>query len=100
MSARHRSYRISPRARQDLDDIWLYTFQTWSKEQADSYYRGLVGCFPELASGAKRGRFSDSVRPGYRAFAYQSHFIVYKETDRLVTIIRVLHRRMNIEAHL
>jgi toxin ParE1/3/4 len=101
MSARQRPYRITPRARQDLDGIWFYTFQTWSKEQADIYYRGLVDCFPELASGAKRGRrIPENIRPGYRALAYQSHFIFYKETDRLITIARVLHRRMNIAAHL
>jgi toxin ParE1/3/4 len=32
-----RSYRISEKAIQDLDDIWLYTFETWSEIQADKY---------------------------------------------------------------
>ena len=31
-------YRISQQAIEDLDKIWLYTFNKWSKEQADRYF--------------------------------------------------------------
>jgi plasmid stabilization system protein ParE len=31
------AYYLSPLAEADLEDIWLYTFQTWSSEQADHY---------------------------------------------------------------
>ena len=31
-------YKISNEAQNDLENIWLYTFITWSKEQADRYY--------------------------------------------------------------
>ncbi len=31
---------------------------------------------------------------------FESHFIVYKADVRAVTIIRILHQRMNITAHL
>ena len=31
-------YRISEQAINDLNDIWVYTFHKWSKEQADRYY--------------------------------------------------------------
>jgi toxin ParE1/3/4 len=59
----------------------------------------LTGCFPELAANTKRGRKVDGIRPGYLVLALQSHFIVYRETDRLITTIGVLHRRMNIANH-
>ncbi len=35
MSGRVRPYRLSLRAQSDLEDIWLYTFENWSLEQAD-----------------------------------------------------------------
>jgi len=30
-------YRISVKAREDLENIWRYTFENWSQEQADRY---------------------------------------------------------------
>ena len=30
--------KISKEAEKDLEKIWLYTFETWSLEQADYYY--------------------------------------------------------------
>ena len=40
-----RTYRLFPLAEADLEEIWLYTFNNWSLEQADKYhakYRGRV----------------------------------------------------------
>ena len=31
-------YRISHEAIKDLNNIWVYTLNKWSKEQADRYY--------------------------------------------------------------
>ncbi|HTE33677.1 MAG TPA: type II toxin-antitoxin system RelE/ParE family toxin [Chryseolinea sp.] len=31
-------YTISKKAIPDLEEIWLYTVQNWSIEQADRYY--------------------------------------------------------------
>ena len=31
-------YKISQQAIDDLNDIWIYTFNKWSKKQADRYY--------------------------------------------------------------
>lgn len=36
-------YRISEQAINDLNDIWVYTFNKWSKEQADRYYEVIIG---------------------------------------------------------
>lgn len=36
------TYRISEKAIQDLEYIWLYTFETWNQEQADRYYNLLI----------------------------------------------------------
>ena len=32
------NYKISKQAEIDLENIWLYTFEEWSIEQADRYY--------------------------------------------------------------
>jgi toxin ParE1/3/4 len=31
-------YHVSEKAVQDIDNIWLYTFKSWSESQADKYY--------------------------------------------------------------
>ena len=36
-------YRISKQAIDDLNNIWVYTFHKWSKEQADRYYGLIIG---------------------------------------------------------
>lgn len=46
--ARYR-HAISHAAEADLDDIWLYTSQQWSVEQADTYYKQLIGTIEALA---------------------------------------------------
>ena len=32
-------YRISAKALEDIDKIWLYTLENWSLNQANHYYR-------------------------------------------------------------
>ncbi|ENN89627.1 plasmid stabilization system protein [Rhizobium freirei PRF 81] len=100
MSVKSRSCKLLPKARQDLEAIWRYTFETWSLQQANTYYSELIGCFPELAAGTARGRKVSGIKPDYLALACGSHFIIYKGDAQTLTIIRILHRRMNIAAHL
>jgi plasmid stabilization system protein ParE len=33
--------RLKPRARRDLNDIWFYSRERWSEEQANRYYAAL-----------------------------------------------------------
>ena len=35
-------YRISAKALEDLENIWIYSFRKWSKEQADKYHRLII----------------------------------------------------------
>ncbi|WP_436414160.1 type II toxin-antitoxin system RelE/ParE family toxin [Petrimonas sp.] len=36
------NYKISRQALLDIENIWLYTFENWSIEQADRYYNLLM----------------------------------------------------------
>lgn len=36
------SFRLTKEALLDLDQIWIYTLQNWSKKQADRYYDVLL----------------------------------------------------------
>jgi toxin ParE1/3/4 len=94
-------YRISEKALEDLEDIWLYTFKTWSQEQADRYYNLLINEFEYSASNFDYGRAADHIKQGYRTSKIKSHLIFYqKSDDGVIEIIRVLHENMNVENRL
>ena len=93
------AYRLTPQAEADLEEIWLYTFKTWSLEQADRYHNDIVGVFRDLASGKKTGRSVD-IREGYFKYPAGSHIVFHRFADSGLVIVRILHRRMDVERHL
>lgn len=94
------NHRLLPLARADLEEIWLYTLKTWSVVQADTYHRKLVDAFEALAAGTREGGNVDHIRRGYFRLAVGSHLIFYRESGEAIEIVRVLHKRRDIERHL
>lgn len=95
------SYRISKKAIEDIENIWLYTFQTWSIEQADLYYNLLINEFEYLSSNFDHGRRADHIRQGYRTSKMKSHLIFYRKSDDgVIEIIRILHESMDMKNQL
>lgn len=95
------SYRISEKAIQDLEDIWLYTFETWSQQQADRYYNLIINEIEYVANHFESGKSMSHIKEGYRAAKVKSHLIFYKKNeDEIIEIIRILHQRMDIENRL
>jgi toxin ParE1/3/4 len=94
------SFRLTERAKADLHSIGRYTQATWGHEQRNNYLARLDACFHLLAREPQRGRACDDIRPGYRKYHVGRHLIFYREFPEGVEIIRILHDRMDIEAHL
>lgn len=96
------SYKISIQASEDIENIWLYTFQNWSLGQADRYVNLIFDEIEYLADNPDAGRDFNHIRKNYRCSKVKSHLIFYrlmsKQTD--IEIIRVLHQRMDIGNHL
>jgi toxin ParE1/3/4 len=91
------SYRLTPRARQELREIWRYTRRTWSERQAERYASLLLDAIERLADAPELGRPADDIRPGYRKHRLGSHLIFYRVTGEAVEVVRILHGRMDIE---
>jgi len=95
-------YIISSEAAIDLDNIWLYTFENWSKEQADRYLNLLLDEIEYLALRPDAGKDFGNTRTGYRSSKVKSHLIFYRhypgQSD--IEIIRILHQRMDLERQL
>jgi toxin ParE1/3/4 len=96
------SYKISVKASEDIENIWLYTFENWSLEQADRYINLIIDEIEYLADNPNAGKNFNHIRKNYRCSKVKSHLIFYrlinKQTD--IEIIRVLHQRMDIENRL
>jgi toxin ParE1/3/4 len=92
-------FKLAPRAERDLEEIWHYTVEQWSVEQAENYVHGLIDAMDALAESPLRGRSAEEVRPGYRRHSVGAHVIFYVPKNYGVAIIRVLHQRMDFDAH-
>jgi len=91
-------YLISEKANQDIEKIWLYTFENWSLELADRYYNLILDDIEFISENFESGKSVDYIKKGYRASIVKSHIIFYKKSRRnIVEIIRVLHQKMDIE---
>jgi len=89
---------ISEKANEDIEKIWLYTYENWSLEQADRYYNLILDEIEFIAENFESGKLVDYIKKGYRATLVKSHIIFYKKSRRnIVEIIRVLHQKMDIE---
>lgn len=92
-------YRLSPRAQQDLEEIWLYTFRQWSPAQADSYVSDILSACDGLVSGEKIGLNADEIRAGYAKYFCGAHTIYYKISGHYLDVIRILHQSRDVDAH-
>lgn len=89
--------KISSEAFRDLEKIWLYTLEKWSKEQADRYYKLLIDEFEFLRSNYNTGKSAEQIRSGYRVSFVKSHLVFYKiKNEQKLEIIRILHQSVNI----
>ena len=95
-------YKISQAASRDIENIWLYTIEKWSTEQADRYFNLIMDEIEYLAEYPKSGKNYSIVRKGYFRSQIKSHFIFYKINweNQDIEIIRILHQRMDIETRL
>jgi toxin ParE1/3/4 len=86
-------------AKQDLKNIWLYSFKNGGSE-ADCYFDELNAAFPLITENPELGFACDYIREGYRQFHINCHLVFYRVTATKIQVVRVLHDSMNYSAHL
>jgi toxin ParE1/3/4 len=99
MARRTKIYRLFPRAEGDLEGIYDYTVETWSRQQAQNYLKELFEAFQGLVSGTRVGR---DARLGYGVMKLPvgSHVVFYQISEDGIDIVRVLHQAMDVSRHL
>lgn len=90
---------ISRGADSDLVEIARYTTAEFGVEQARKYRDQFAACFASLAENPMLGRSADEVAPGLRRIRQQAHVVFFMAHEDEVSIVRVLHHRMDFERH-
>lgn len=91
---------VTAAAEADLTAIGRYTAETWGLDQKARYLGQIRAKFLQFRRKPDLGRARDEIRRGYRSFSAGRHVIVYRETDDLVEILRILHDRMDLHQQL
>jgi toxin ParE1/3/4 len=94
-------FYLTNKAVQDLGDIWSYTVETWSENQAEIYYAYLIDSCKELANNPGQGKSYELVERNVLGFKAGQHIIFYRTiTKREIEIVRILHGMMDLKNHL
>jgi toxin ParE1/3/4 len=94
-------YIISEKALEDISNIWIYTAENWSVEQADRYYNLIIDEIEYIVRNLDMAHDFEKIRKSYRYSKVKSHLIFFK-TDKFdeIEVVRVLHERMDVENRL
>ena len=100
MAGAKAEYRLAPKAREDMEAVWLYSLAQWGASQAEQYIDDLTDAFAFLADNPKAGTACDHIRRRYRRYPVIRHVIYTRATDYGVEVMRILHDRMLATRHL
>ena len=91
-------YIISEKALEDLNNIWIYTAENWSVEQANRYYNLIVDEIEYVSENFEMAKNLENVRKNYKYSKVKSHLVFYKKTlNSEMEVVRILHERMDIK---
>lgn len=91
-------YRLTKKAVEDLNRIWVYTFDNWSEEQADEYYSMLLDFFQNISEKPALGKNYEGIRTDLIGLKANRHIIFYRKIESdLVETTRILHERMGLK---
>jgi len=86
------------KAVQDLTEIWDYTCNIWSENQADKYYQLLIDNCSKVADNPDVGKNYPGVLKSLLGLKAGRHIIFYRNTtENEVEIIRILHEQMDVK---
>ena len=92
-----REYYFSEKAISDLNDIWIYTAEHWSIEQANRYYNLIVDEIENIVENLETAKDFGTIRKNYKYSKVKSHLVFFKiDNDNKIEIVRILHEKMDL----
>lgn len=91
-------YKLTHKAVDDLSEIWNYTYEVWSEQQADKYYKELIAFCREIAKNRQLGKTYNGISDKLLGIPANSHIIFYRIIDdHFIEITRILHQSMDLK---
>jgi len=94
-----KTVKLTPKASQDLEDIWYYGYHHFGEEQADRYINQISGIFQILSEnniGTPRPELGEHIR----VLPVERHMIYFLQTDYDIIMIRILSQHQDAVRHL
>ena len=95
-----RTFVLTPSAGRQLKEIWRYTRQVWSRDQAVSYTNRIKAILEHICLRPEIGRPVDRIASGLRFRKAGQHYIFYFTLATQIQIVGILHGRMDHARHL
>ncbi|EHT04831.1 type II toxin-antitoxin system RelE/ParE family toxin [Klebsiella oxytoca] len=94
-----KNVKLTPKASQDLENIWYYGYPHFGEEQADRYINQISGIFLVLSDhniGTPRPELGESIF----ALRVERHMLYFLQTDTEIIIIHILSQHQDAGRHL
>lgn len=94
-------YKLTAVARQDIRNISRYSTNQWGKAKAIQYVGALYERFDWLSHQPDIGKSREYLKANLLSYHEGSHVIFYRvEPQGHISILRILHQRMDFKRHL
>ncbi|OYQ39565.1 type II toxin-antitoxin system RelE/ParE family toxin [Flavobacterium aurantiibacter] len=82
----------------DLNEVWVYTFDECSEKQADKYYSALEFACTQIGKNPELGKKYDRISKNLLGLRTGKHIIFYQviSNDR-IEVVRILHEGMDLK---
>ena len=92
-------YFLTKKAVEDLTDIWTYTKEEWSEDQADKYFYYLLDSCQEVADNPKLAKQYEEVTEGLLGIRVNRHIIFFRVLSKSeIEVIRIHHGMMDLKS--
>jgi toxin ParE1/3/4 len=91
-------YKLTNKAVEDLTNIWNYTFEKWSENQADTYYNMLLENCQHIADDPNIGKNYEGIKQDLYGLKVNRHIVFYRKSNsNPIEITRILHEQMDLK---
>src|SRR4051812_49416434 len=94
-------YFLTYKAVEDLSEIWEYTSEMWSENQADKYYELITSLFQKIVENPNLGKNYNEIDTGILGLRVGKHIVFYRLAQSSdIEILRILHQRMDLKSRI
>ncbi|UQB70143.1 type II toxin-antitoxin system RelE/ParE family toxin [Epilithonimonas zeae] len=94
-------YFFANKAIEDLSNIYEYTFQSWSENQADKYYEELIRFCQMLSENPTIGKNYSEIASDIFGFLANWHIIFYRILNvNEIEITRIIGANMDLKSRI